>query len=76
MLVKAGYRVIVFDQRGHGQSTIGSSGVGSRPMAEDYRAIVEHFDVKDAVLVGHSMGGFLAQVFLLTLPEVAKKHLK
>src|SRR5689334_15590867 len=41
MLLDAGYRVIAFDQRGHGQSTIGSEGIGSKQMAGDYRAVLE-----------------------------------
>src|SRR5262245_51510802 len=32
MLLDAGYRIIAFDQRGHGKSTIGSDGVGSKQM--------------------------------------------
>ncbi|WP_102417789.1 alpha/beta fold hydrolase [Mycobacterium sp. 4858] len=54
-----GFRVIAFDQRGHGRSTLGSDGVGSQPMAADLAAVAEHFDLRDAVLVGHSMGGFV-----------------
>jgi non-heme chloroperoxidase len=75
-LVAHGCRVIAFDQRGHGQSTIGRDGIGSQQMAGDYKAVLEHFDVRDAVLVAHSMGGFLAMVFMLTYPEVARDRLK
>ncbi|MBK8138581.1 MAG: alpha/beta hydrolase [Chloroflexi bacterium] len=76
MLLAKGYRLIAFDQRGHGKTTIGSDGIGSRQMASDYEAVLAHFDVKDGILVGHSMGGFLTQAFLLNHPEAAKKHLK
>jgi non-heme chloroperoxidase len=76
LLLDAGYRVIAFDQRGHGKSTIGSEGMGSRQMAGDYKAVLEHFAVRDAILVGHSMGGFLSLVFMLTYPEAASKHLR
>lgn len=75
-LVEMGYRVIAWDQRGHGKSTIGSDGIGSQQMAGDYRAVLEHYDVHDAVLVGHSMGGFLTIIFLLSYPEVAQARLK
>lgn len=60
-----GFRVIAFDQRGHGRSTIGSSGVGTEPMASDYGSILEAYDAGDAIVVGHSMGGFLAIAFLV-----------
>ena len=76
LLLKAGYRVIAFDQRGHGQSTIGTDGLSAATMAGDYQAVLEHFDVRDGVLVGHSMGSFLSVVFLLTHPEVAAARLK
>lgn len=69
-LVASGCRVILFDQRGHGRSTIGSGGIGSAVMAADYRAVLEHYDVRRATLVGHSMGGFLAIKTLLTYTEL------
>ncbi|MEU0250465.1 alpha/beta fold hydrolase [Streptomyces sp. NPDC006235] len=72
-LVAGGHRVIVFDQRGHGGSTFGADGIGSGPMAQDYLALLEHFDVRDAVLVGHSMGGFLALRAVLDHPGVARR---
>jgi non-heme chloroperoxidase len=69
----AGYRVVVFDQRGHGQSTIGADGIGSTPMAGDYLAVMEAVDARDAILAGHSMGGFLAIKALLDVPGVAAR---
>jgi non-heme chloroperoxidase len=75
-LVAKGYHVIAFEQRGHNKSIEGTDGIGSKPMAGDYKAVLEHFDVKNAVLVGHSMGGFLAIRFMIDYPEVAKTRLK
>jgi non-heme chloroperoxidase len=74
-LVKSGFRVIAFDQRGHDKSTIGTDGVNSKAMANDYRTVLEHFDVKDGILVGHSMGGFLSIKFMLDYPEIAQNRL-
>jgi non-heme chloroperoxidase len=68
-----GCRLIAFDQRGHGRSTIGSDGLGSAQMASDYDAVLRHFEVRDAVLAGHSMGGFLSIRALLDRPEVATR---
>lgn len=65
LLVEQGFRVIAFDQRGHGESTIGSDGISTASMASDYGAVAELYDLRDAILVGHSMGGFLALAFLL-----------
>jgi pimeloyl-ACP methyl ester carboxylesterase len=58
-LVVRGHRVVAFDQRGHGESTCGSDGIGTRQMVGDYLAILAAHDVRDGVIVGHSMGGFL-----------------
>lgn len=59
-LIRNGCRVIGYDQRGHGQSTIGADGLGSAELAADLAAVLDHYDVGDGVLVGHSMGGFVA----------------
>ena len=64
-LVDRDLRVVAFDQRGHGGSTIGSDGISSASMASDYGAVLEAYDVQNGNLVGHSMGGFLALAFLL-----------
>jgi non-heme chloroperoxidase len=70
LLLERGYRLVCFDQRGHGQSTIGTDGIGTSPMSADYLAVLEHVDARDAVLLGHSMGGFLAIAALLDVPGV------
>jgi pimeloyl-ACP methyl ester carboxylesterase len=75
-LVDAGRRVVLFDQRAHGRSSIGKDGVTSRAMAGDYVAVLEHFDAQDAVLVGHSMGAFLSVVFSIRHAGVAKERLR
>jgi len=74
-LVSRGRRVIAFDQRGHGRTTIGSDGVGSRQMAGDYAAVLADYDVRDAVLVMHSMGGFVGVRFLVENPDLVSRHL-
>jgi len=72
-LLDRGYRVIAFDQRGHGRSTLGAEGIGSQPMAADIAAVLEHFDVADAVIVGHSMGGFVTIRALLDHAAVSQR---
>ncbi len=76
LLVAGGRRVVRFDQRGHGRSTIGTDGLSPRSMAGDYRAVLEHFDVNDGILVGHSMGGFLTVVFSILHADVVKARLR
>ena len=56
-LAQHGYRVIAHDRRGHGRSTQTSSGNDMNTYADDLSAVIEHLDLKNAVLVGHSTGG-------------------
>ena len=73
MLLARGYRVVAFDQRGHGQSTIGTDGISTQSMASDYLAVLEAVDAREAVLLAHSMGGFLAIAAVLDVPGVAER---
>ncbi len=75
-LVSTGYRVIAFDQRGHGDSTIGSDGMSAQAIADDYDALMQHYDVTDGLLVGHSMGAFASVLFALNHPAAAVRRLR
>lgn len=55
-LAQHGYRVIAHDRRGHGRS----SQISHNDMngyADDLAALIDHLDLIDAVLIGHSTGG-------------------
>jgi non-heme chloroperoxidase len=56
VLLKAGYRVITYDRRGFGQSSQPATGYDYDTFAADLAALLEHLDLREAVLVGHSMG--------------------
>jgi non-heme chloroperoxidase len=56
-LAQNGYRVIAHDRRGHGRSSQNSSGNDMNTYADDLAAVINHLDLKNAVLVGHSTGG-------------------
>lgn len=73
-LPEAGIRVIAFDQRGHGGSDVGSAGFGVDHLGRDVAAVLEYFDLKDAVLVGHSMGGMGIQAFACAHPEAVRQR--
>jgi peroxiredoxin len=55
-LLKAGYRVIAYDRRGFGQSSQPTIGYDFDTFAADLNTLLEHLDLRDAVLVGFSMG--------------------
>ena len=55
-LLAAGYRVITYDRRGFGQSSQPATGYDYDTFAADLAVLLEHLDLRDAVLVGHSMG--------------------
>ena len=56
VLLEAGYRVITYDRRGFGKSSQPASGYDYDTFAADLSTLLEHLDLRDAVLVGHSMG--------------------
>jgi non-heme chloroperoxidase len=60
-LLDAGHRVVLYDQRGHGSSTVGSDGFTIPRLGRDLRAVLEEVDARGAVLAGHSMGGMTIQ---------------
>jgi non-heme chloroperoxidase len=55
-LLDAGYRVITYDRRGFGKSSQPATGYDYDTFAADLNTLLEHLDLADAVLAGHSMG--------------------
>jgi pimeloyl-ACP methyl ester carboxylesterase len=56
-LQRRGLRCIAFDRRGHGRSSDPGGGYGFDTLAGDIAAVIEALELRDVVLVGHSMGG-------------------
>ncbi|MFF1443589.1 alpha/beta fold hydrolase [Streptomyces sp. NPDC058295] len=55
-LLEAGYRVVTYDRRGFGKSSQPSTGYDYDTFAADLNAVLEALDLREAVLVGFSMG--------------------
>ncbi|UPZ26654.1 alpha/beta hydrolase [Streptomyces sp. LRE541] len=55
-LLEAGYRVVTYDRRGFGKSSQPSTGYDYDTFAADLNAVLETLDLREAVLVGFSMG--------------------
>lgn len=71
-----GFEVIAIDSRGHGDSRCGTSGHSVENLALDLRTALDALDVRDAVLVGHSMGGIAVQSFAAQHAEVARERVR
>jgi pimeloyl-ACP methyl ester carboxylesterase len=56
VLLGAGRRVITYDRRGFGKSSQPATGYEYDTFANDLAALMDRLDLKDAVIVGHSMG--------------------
>ena len=70
----ADYHVRALDQRGHGDSARADPpDYRYQSYASDLAQVVEKLDLRDFVLVGHSMGGLVSLVYAATYPgRVAK----
>lgn len=55
-LLDRGYRVITYDRRGFGRSSKVGTGYHYDTFAADLNVVLDTLDVKDAILVGFSMG--------------------
>ena len=55
-IIENGFRCVAYDQRGCGRSDQPWDGYDYGTLADDLSALIEHLDLKDVVLVGHSMG--------------------
>ncbi|MEU1730234.1 alpha/beta hydrolase [Streptosporangium sp. NPDC020145] len=55
--VEQGYRCVLLDRRGHGRSDRPSGGYDIDTRADDLATLVEHLDLREITLVGHSAGG-------------------
>jgi pimeloyl-ACP methyl ester carboxylesterase len=71
LLVDAGYRVIAFDHRGHGQSDKPHAveAYGAPIMAEDARRLLDHLGVARVHVMGYSMGARVTAFLMLNHPE-------
>lgn len=66
------YRVVVYDMRGHGESTAppeDDAGYTMAALVEDQRALMDHLGIDDTYVGGLSMGGSIAMRFALEYPK-------
>ncbi len=65
----AGYRVIAFDRRGWGRTTINPAGPQPGTGAADLLALIDSLGLQRIHLVGTAAGAFVALDFALSFPE-------
>ena len=62
------YRTIAIDNRGAGRSSIPREPFTLEDMADDAAAVLDHYGLQDAHIVGASMGGAIAQILAVKHP--------
>jgi pimeloyl-ACP methyl ester carboxylesterase len=67
------HRVIIHDYRGTGQSGKPSIDYTTKMFCEDLVALMDYLEAEDAIVVGHSMGGRVAQLLALDHPKKVSK---
>jgi len=55
-LAAAGLRCVRYDRRGHGRSDRPATGYDIDTLADDLAAVIDHFELRDATLIAHSLG--------------------
>lgn len=69
-LCASGYHVVTYDQRGHGGSSVGTDPISIERLGQDLHEVLNAFEARDAILVGHSMGGMTAMSLLGSRPDL------
>ncbi|MGH7888203.1 MAG: alpha/beta fold hydrolase [Candidatus Binatia bacterium] len=67
------HKVILFDYRGTGKSSKTVEKYSIKLFTDDAAAILNHLNVEQAMVCGHSMGGVVAQLLALDYPHLVKK---
>ncbi|MBF4459038.1 alpha/beta fold hydrolase [Pseudoclavibacter sp. VKM Ac-2867] len=68
-LRRAGLRVVLVDLRGHGASRPNSTDLSPELLASDVERLIAHLGLGRVSLLGHSLGGNLAQELVRRSPE-------
>jgi len=68
--LKDRYRVTVYDVRGYGNTKFGQAEVITlQTLVDDLRGLIEKLNLTRPVIVGYSMGGWIAAMFATTHPD-------
>jgi pimeloyl-ACP methyl ester carboxylesterase len=67
--ISSNHTVIVFDQRGIGNTTVGSKPYTYQQLANDSAGLLDAIKIPKADVMGYSLGGHIAQAFTISYPE-------
>ena len=67
------HQVILHDYRGTGRSGKPSIDYSTKMFCDDAAALMDHLGAQRAIVIGHSMGGRIAQLLALNYPEKVDK---
>jgi len=67
------FQVIAFDNRGVGQTDKPAGPYTAQMLAADTAGLLEALGIEKAFVMGHSMGGFIAQAMALDFPQKISK---
>lgn len=68
-LVQAGYRVTLYDLRGHGYSGMPETGYSATALAADLAHLIDTLELGPVLLIGHSYGGGVALEYAAQHPH-------
>lgn len=71
-LAAAGYRAVAADMRGYGASDKPPRGYDLVTLAQDTSGLIRALGARDAVVVGHGVGGLVAWTMTVYHPEVVR----
>jgi pimeloyl-ACP methyl ester carboxylesterase len=70
LLLKAGFRVIAYELRGHHRTGMGrTKAYAMRDLVGDLRSLLEHLNITKSTIIGHSIGGIIASMYAAQYPE-------
>lgn len=67
------FQVLTFDNRGVGQSDKPEGPYSAQMLAADTDGLLDALGIEKAIIVGHSMGSFVAQALALDFPQRVEK---
>ena len=65
-------RIVRYDKRGHGLSDLGKTDWGMADHVADLAGLLDHLNVRDAVVCGLSVGGMITQGLAAERPDLVK----